>query len=155
MYASVNDVFNEFDDRRHKFRSPIKEVDPDDGTPMKKRLKKIKTRMTARSSKLEELEKNSSESRKSSRPSSNRNKISKNLKDIEKAISLHDVNISFWPDQRVKVVDRACRDLIKLMSIGSDKMRDLEIEMQTFRQFKGHQTLVKLLFLGVFGRFLV
>ena len=122
---------------------------------MKKRLKKIKTRMTARSSKLEELEKNSSESRKSSRPSSNRNKISKNLKDIEKAISLHDVNISFWPDQRVKVVDRACRDLIKLMSIGSDKMRDLEIEMQTFRQFKGHQTLVKLLFLGVFGRFLV
>ena len=100
---------------------------------LKKRLKKIKTRMTTRYNKLEDFEASTNNSKKL-KPSANRNKISKNLKEIEKAINCHDNNVSFWPDQRIRMVERACKDLIKLLSMTSNK-QVLDTEMQTFKGF--------------------
>ena len=104
---------------------------------LKKRQKKLRVRMNARSTKYEQETANITSQLP---PSSNRNKISKALKDIEKALSNHEPSVSFWPEDRVKTVTRACRVLLELLATS-------ENEKTAFRFFKGYSIIAKVLIL--------
>ncbi|XP_075263413.1 S phase cyclin A-associated protein in the endoplasmic reticulum-like [Convolutriloba macropyga] len=118
---------------------------------MKKKLKKVKTRMNQRAKEFE-LQLANSDSKDRSlfeRSSENKSKIQKNLKEINKLISAP--SSGTWPENKVSVLDRSLGELDRMFA-KTVNIKQLEsagdADRNCFREQSGFAVICRVLLLA-------